>query len=143
MGQVVFQDTAWYGNQPDGVVYAGKWVYRYKGDMPANTSIVLLAGTKGIAEIAFYDCTNLTSITIPNSVTRIGASAFRYCTNLTSVTFSGTIASSGFLSGGLGGYTFLGDLHAKFYATNSTNGTPGTYTTSAPVSSSSVWTKIN
>jgi hypothetical protein len=35
----------------------------------------------------------------------------------------------------------LGDLRTKFYATNSTNGTPGTYTTTAPVNSSSVWTK--
>jgi hypothetical protein len=32
-------------------------------------------------------------------------------------------------------------LRSKFYATNSTNGTPGTYTTTAPVSSSSVWTR--
>jgi hypothetical protein len=32
-------------------------------------------------------------------------------------------------------------LRDKFYATNSTNGTPGTYTTTAPVSASSVWTK--
>ena len=28
---------------------------------------------------------------------------------------------------------FDGDLRAKFYATNPTNGTPGTYTTAAPV----------
>jgi hypothetical protein len=32
-------------------------------------------------------------------------------------------------------------LRVKFYATNPANGTPGTYTTTAPVSNNSVWTK--
>jgi len=32
-------------------------------------------------------------------------------------------------------------LRAKFYATNPANGTPGTYITTTPVSSNSVWTK--
>jgi hypothetical protein len=34
-------------------------------------------------------------------------------------------------------------LRAKFYATDATNGTPGTYTTTAPVGNSSVWTRTN
>ncbi|MBQ8135439.1 MAG: leucine-rich repeat protein [Clostridia bacterium] len=33
---------------------------------------------------AFYDCTSLTSITIPDSVTSIGNGVFRGCTSLTS-----------------------------------------------------------
>lgn len=35
---------------------------------------------------AFFDCVNLTGITIPNSVTTIGNGAFRGCTKLTSIT---------------------------------------------------------
>ena len=41
-----FRGTAWYNNQPDGVVYADTWVLGYKGKMPANTEIVLKNGTK-------------------------------------------------------------------------------------------------
>ena len=39
---------------------------------------------------AFYNCTSLTSVTIPNSVTSIGSSAFSGCTSLKSFNYSGT-----------------------------------------------------
>ena len=38
-----------------------------------------------IGDRAFYDCTGLTSVTIPNSVRSIGSSAFSNCTGLTDV----------------------------------------------------------
>ena len=44
---------------------------------------------------AFYYCTGLTSVTIPNSVTSIGYSAFLYCTGLTSVTIPNSVTSIG------------------------------------------------
>jgi len=100
--------------------------------------ITIPAGVTSIGIQTFQDCTNLTSITIPPSVTSIEAQAFYGCTSLTSVTFAGTITSTNFVSGST---VFYGDLRAKFYATNTSNGTPGTYTTTAPVGSSSVWTK--
>ena len=85
IGRYAFSGTAWYNNQPDGLVYAGKVAYKYKGTMPANTSITIKEGTLGIAGSAFSDCSGLTSVTIPSSVTSIGASAFRDCSGLTSV----------------------------------------------------------
>ena len=92
IGFWAFGGTAWYNNQPDGLVYAGKVAYIYKGTMPSNTSIVLKEGTLGITEAAFQGCTGLTSITIPDSVTSIGKYAFYDCSGLTSITFNGTKA---------------------------------------------------
>lgn len=77
-----FYGTAWYNNQPDGVVYAGKVLYKYKGTMPANTSITIEDGTVSISPSAFSHCSGLTSVEIPNSVTSIGEYAFSYCENL-------------------------------------------------------------
>ena len=49
----------------------------------------------GIGYGAFYDCTSLTSVTIPGTVTSIGAFAFNGCTNLTSVIIPGSVTYIG------------------------------------------------
>ena len=98
IGDRAFDGTPWYDNQPDGVVYAGKVAYTYKGTMPEGTEIILNDGTVGIADLAFDEHENLISITIPNGVTSIGEYAFEDCHNLTNVnipegvTFIGTNA---------------------------------------------------
>ena len=86
IGDEAFDGTAWYNDQPDGVVYFDNNLYKYKGEMPENTSIEIKEGTKTIAYRAFANCTNLTSVTIPKSVTMILLYAFMDCTNLTSIT---------------------------------------------------------
>ena len=91
MGGNVFDNTPWYNNKPNGVVYINNVLYCYKGKMPDNTSIVVENGTIGIASAAFLDCTGLTSITIPNSVTSIGERAFYGCTGLTSITIPNSV----------------------------------------------------
>ena len=45
--------------------------------------------------MAFYDCTSLTSLTIPNSVTTIGDYAFYSCTSLTSLTIPNSVTTIG------------------------------------------------
>ncbi len=86
-----FYNTAWYDNQPDGLVYAGKVAYTYKGNKLANTNIILEDGTLGIAGGAFTNCSGLTSVSIPNSVTSIGRDAFYGCTSLTSVSIPNSV----------------------------------------------------
>jgi len=95
-----------------------------------------------IGNNVFQGCTNLTRITIPKNITSIGSNAFKGCTSLIEVRFEGTILSPSFISSALGvsgeeGY--IGDLRNKFYASNSTSGTPGVYT--RPNGISEIWTK--
>ena len=46
-------------------------------------------------ECAFENCSSLTSITIPESVTIIGSYAFRGCSSLTSITIPDSVTSIG------------------------------------------------
>jgi hypothetical protein len=48
-----------------------------------------------IADQAFFGCTSLTTVSIPNSVTSIGVIAFRSCTSLTSVSIPDSVTSIG------------------------------------------------
>jgi len=81
---------------------------------------------------AFWACNSLTSIILPSSIATIGNYAFSQCYNLASVTFEGAIPSANYGTGSV-----EGDLRTKFYATDPTNGTPGTYTRVPPAT---VWT---
>lgn len=53
-------------------------------------------GTEIICNSAFYQCYNLTSISIPTSVTTIGSAAFRYCKSLTYITIQPSVTTIGF-----------------------------------------------
>ena len=50
---------------------------------------------ESIGNLAFYECSSLTSITIPNSVTSIGKQAFSGCSGLTSITIPNSVTSIG------------------------------------------------
>jgi hypothetical protein len=66
-----------------------------------NADMIEKYGYTQIGEYAFYNCHNLTSITIPNSVTSIGDWAFAHCCNLTSITIPNSVSS-------IGDYAFYG-----------------------------------
>ena len=95
IGSNAFYGTAWYNNQPDGLVYAGKVAYGFKGTMSEGTEIIIKDGTLVIADNAFSGCRNLTSVTIPNSMTSISDNAFCRCSSLTSVTIPNSVTSIG------------------------------------------------
>ena len=90
-----FNGTAWYNSQPDGLVYAGKVAYIYKGEMPSNTHINIKDGTLVINNSVFSNCSNLTSITLPNSLTKVGDYAFYRCSGLTSIDIPNNVTSIG------------------------------------------------
>lgn len=82
----------------------GNRYYHYKGDIVIPPSVIY-NGTSysvtAIGQYAFQGCTDLTSVTIPNSVTAIGDDAFNECTALTSVEIpnSVTVIGDGAFSG--------------------------------------------
>ena len=60
-----------------------------------NSEIPLDGSVTSIGDCAFYDCTSLESITIPDSVTSIGDCAFYDCTSLESITIPDSVTSIG------------------------------------------------
>ena len=66
--------------------------------IPASLKSVTITGGN-ILYGAFYNCTSLTSITIPDSVTSIGHGAFEHCSSLTSITIPDSVTF-------IGGYAF-------------------------------------
>lgn len=84
IGNSAFDNTAWYTNQPNGLVYLGNIAYKTKEEYPQN--ITIKTGTTVIADNAFNNCDLLESVSIPDTVKNIGNRAFSGCTNLTSIT---------------------------------------------------------
>ena len=82
-------DTPWYKNLPDGLVYVGDVLYAYKGTMPANTSIDIKEGTVSISPSAFYNCSQISGeILFPRDIATIGSGTFGNCSNITLLDFS-------------------------------------------------------
>ena len=59
------------------------------------TAVTIADSVTSIANYAFSCCTSLTSVTIPDSVTSIGDNAFRLCTSLTFITIPDSVTSIG------------------------------------------------
>ncbi len=86
IGAEAFYDTGYYQNESnweDGVLYIGK--HLIKADECLSGAYKVKEGTITIADNAFDGCTELTSITLPESLRYIGESAFCQCEALESI----------------------------------------------------------
>ncbi len=61
--------------------------------VPSTLKTVVITGGASIGASAFYGCSGLTSITIPDSVTSIGEYAFNFCSGLISITIPNNVTS--------------------------------------------------
>ncbi len=80
--EITIPPSVTYNDKAYSVTSIGYQAFLYCSDL---TNITIPNTVTHIDEEAFEGCTGLTSVTIPNSVTSIGYYAFAYCTGLTNI----------------------------------------------------------
>lgn len=93
-----FSDVPWHSNRlyiktvemSDGVTTVGDWAFY---DCSNLTSINIPNSVKSLGKMGFYNCVRLASIDIPNSVTSIGKETFRNCPSLSTITIPSSVTS--------------------------------------------------
>ena len=93
VGSVTIPVTVTYNDVTYNVTFIGEDAFYNCYNL---TSVTIGNSVESIGKYAFAYCTGLTSITIPNSVTSIGGSAFYECSGLTSVTIGNSVTSIGY-----------------------------------------------
>ncbi len=80
----------------DGVEYiVASLVASCFKDCSGLTSITIPSSVTSLGESCFSNCSGLTSITIPSSVTSLGDYCFYFCSGLTSITIPSSVTSLG------------------------------------------------
>ena len=86
----------------NGITYDVTSIESHAFDECTNlSSIIIPNSVTTIGDYVFYDCNRLTAISIPNSVTKIGAYTFYKCSDLTFITIGNRVTS-------IGNYAFYG-----------------------------------
>ena len=99
-GYIVFEcDESVTGGLVIPDTYNGKPVTRIETyafrDCTGLTGVIIPDSVTSIGNGAFYNCSSLTSITIPDSVTSIVFNTFRFCSGLTSITIPDGVTDIG------------------------------------------------
>ena len=92
-GEIVIPEKFTYDGKEYSVTSIGNYAFWQCSDL---TSVTIPEGVTSIGHNAFRDCSGLTSVTIPSSVTSIGEGAFEYCRGLTSLAIPSGVTSIGF-----------------------------------------------
>ena len=111
VGSGAFQNTGWFHDQPNGVVYFGKVAYAYKGTMPENTVLVLKEGTVSVSysfiagQIELnptFDFPTLAGLILPQSCKYVDGYAFSGAENMKFIDLGGVqyISNCAFNSSG-------------------------------------------
>lgn len=97
-GICALDETKWYQNQDDGILYIDNVLVGVKGNL--SGAVDIKDGTASILSNAFEGQDNITSVSIPNSVKYIGKFAFRNCDLLKELNVpDGTVIGVGAFSG--------------------------------------------
>lgn len=98
IGSYAFWDTPWYDvwykSQKPGLLYMGNYLFGYKDNKPTG-ELIIKEGTRTIVGNAFYDCDDISSVVMPNTVAGIGNRAFYACSNITSVNIPISVTTIG------------------------------------------------
>ena len=87
-GSIIIPASVTYDSQKPTVYQIGSGAFYGCTDL---TSVTIPNSVKDISNYAFYGCRSLTSITIPEGVTRISDHTFGGCTGMQSVTIPSTV----------------------------------------------------
>ncbi len=85
-----FSNTGYYNtesNWENGVLYIGNYLIEANAEVLSGIQVYTVKqGTKTIAENAFQHCTDLITVSLPESITHIGNGAFKDCVSLQNIT---------------------------------------------------------
>ena len=92
---IPFVGSGGSSNTHFGYIFGASMYSNNSRYVPSTLKEVVITGGTSIRDSAFYNCNNLTSITIPDGITSIGDSAFYNCSGLTSITIPDSVTSVG------------------------------------------------